>query len=199
MRRFVGYLPGVEEPFDVELVAASDHADLAVLQCSNVTGQVPPLELREEPVEAGDEVIILGFPTGIQALLARADESFVEALAKEGDLDFWAVARRLAKTGRITPLASRGIVGQTTPAYVVYDAETTSGGSGGPVLDLDGRVVAVNAAVIPQFGGSNLGVPAEKARQLLAAASATAPAAEPTAPVVVPAAAGDSEVGADRP
>ena len=65
-------------------------------------------------------------------------------------LDVVRVARRLAKTGHVTPLASRGIVGQTTSAYVVYDAETTSGGSGGPVLDLDGRVVAVNAAIIPQ-------------------------------------------------
>ncbi len=195
MRRFVGYLPEVGEPFDVELVAAGDDADLAVLRCSNVTGRVPPLELREAPAEAGDEVIILGFPTGIQALLARADESFVAALAKESELDFWGVARRLAKAGHIGPLASRGIVGQTTSAYVVYDAETTSGGSGGPVLDLEGRVAAVNAAIIPQFGGSNLGVPAAKARELLAAAGAgEPPAAEPALQTL-----GDSEVDVARP
>ncbi len=196
MRRFVGFLPEVGEPFDVELVAASDDADLAVLRCSNVTGQVPPLELRQTPAEVGDEVIILGFPTGIQALLARADESFVEALTQEGDLDFWAVARRLAKAGHIGPLASRGIVGQATSAYVVYDAETTSGGSGGPVLGLDGRVAAVNAAIIPQFGGSNLGVPAAKARELLVAAagSAVQEAVEPALQTV-----GDSEVDVARP
>ncbi len=49
----------------------------------------------------------------------------------------------------------------------MYDAETTSGGSGGPVLSLDGRVVAVNAAILPEFGGSNLGVPVARVHALI--------------------------------
>ncbi|MEE8265386.1 MAG: hypothetical protein V3R62_03500, partial [Acidiferrobacterales bacterium] len=81
--------------------------------------------------------------------------------------DFWAVAARLSEEQFIRPLASRGIVGQVTRATVVYDAETTHGGSGGPVLDINGDVIAVNAAIIPEYGGSNLGVPAEYARRLL--------------------------------
>ena len=36
-----------------------------------------------------------------------------------------------------------------------------------PVLGLDGRVVAINAAILPEFGGSNLGVPAVQAHKLL--------------------------------
>ena len=51
---------------------------------------------------------------------------------------------------------------------MVYDAETAQGGSGGPVLGLDGRVVAINAAILPEFSGSNLGVPVERAAPLLA-------------------------------
>ena len=43
---------------------------------------------------------------------------------------------------------------------------TTHGGSGGPVIGLDGRVVAVNSAIIPEFTGSNLGVPAAEAMRL---------------------------------
>ena len=59
-----------------------------------------------------------------------------------------------------------------TSAAVVYDADTTSGGSGGPVVNLDGEVIAVNMAILPEFGGSNLGVPIDKARELLAPAAA---------------------------
>ncbi|NIT68822.1 MAG: hypothetical protein GWN51_17705, partial [Gemmatimonadetes bacterium] len=66
----------------------------------------------------------------------------------------------LARGGYVAPLATVGIIGQTTEVAIVYDAETTHGGSGGPVLDLDGEVIAVNAAILPEFGGSNLGVPA---------------------------------------
>ena len=46
-------------------------------------------------------------------------------------------------------------------------AETTRGGSGGPVLSLSGEVVAVTSAVVTEFGGSNIGVPAFQALPLL--------------------------------
>ena len=178
--RFQGYLKDVGEPFDVELVAKSDDADVAVLKCTLVTSRVRPLPLAETPPEPGDEVIVLGYPTGIRALLARTDVAFVNQLMKAGDLDFWQVARRLAEAGHIAPLATRGFVGQVTPAAVVYDAETTSGGSGGPVVNLDGEVVAVNMAILPEFGGSNLGVPIAKARELLVSPE---PRSDPFKPV----------------
>ena len=54
-----------------------------------------------------------------------------------------------------------------TDAAVVYDAATAAGGSGGPVLGLDGRVLAINAAILRNFNGSNLGVPIEPALRLL--------------------------------
>ena len=42
------------------------------------------------------------------------------------------------------------------------------------MIDLDGAVVAVNSAILPEFGGSNLGVPAAYARQLIDAAQRSA-------------------------
>jgi S1-C subfamily serine protease len=113
-------------------------------------------QLSETTPQPGDEVIVMGYPTGIRA--------------SEGQPDFWNVVSRLSETGRISPLATRGIVGQVTAAAVVYDAETTSGGSGGPVISLNGEVVAINTAILPEFGGSNLGVPVKRARELLAIA-----------------------------
>ena len=77
------------------------------------------------------------------------------------------VKKHLSEAGHIGPLATRGIVGQVTADKVVYDAETTSGGSGGPVLGLNGEVQAINAAILTDFDGSNLGVPAAEARRLL--------------------------------
>jgi S1-C subfamily serine protease len=50
---------------------------------------------------------------------------------------------------------------------LVYDAETTSGGSGGPVFGPDGSVVGVNFAVTRDFSGSNFWVPIHFARPLL--------------------------------
>ena len=167
MHRMIGYLPGVEEAFGVALVLADDTADVAVMRCDSVTRSVEPLPLSQAPAQPGEEVFVLGYPTGIRALLARTNQAFVDSLMQSGSADFWTTAQRLAQAGHIGPLATRGIIGQATPDKVVYDAETTSGGSGGPVLGLDGTVKAVNAAILIDFDGSNLGVPAEAARRLL--------------------------------
>jgi S1-C subfamily serine protease len=167
VRRFVGYLPGMRESFDVELVRASDTLDVALLRCKPVDAEVQPLQLAETSPRPGDEVIVMGYPTGIQALLARADPVAVQAILDAGPLDFWQIVRRLSEDDLIAPLATVGVVGQVTTTSVVYDAETTHGGSGGPVLNLNGQVLAVNAAILPQFGGSNLGVPAAEALRLL--------------------------------
>ncbi|NIM01422.1 MAG: hypothetical protein GTN89_11400 [Acidobacteria bacterium] len=167
MWRLIGYLPGTAEPFDIEFVRASETLDVALLRFDPVDAGIRPLELADAPPEPGDEVIVLGYPTGIQALLARAGPEAVERILGPEELDFWQVARRLSGDELIEPLATVGIVGQVTPSSVVYDAETTYGGSGGPVLNLDGRVLAVNAAILPQFGGSNMGVPAREALKLL--------------------------------
>jgi S1-C subfamily serine protease len=176
MHRLVGYLPGQSEPFDVELVLASETVDLAVVRSSTTFPlQVTPLALREEPAQAGDEVLVLGYPTGVRALLARSSPEFVDELTSEAGVDFWTVARRLSDAGLIEPLATQGIVGQVTETRIVYDAETSSGGSGGPVLAYDQGVVAINTAILSEFGGSNLGVPAGEARELLARVLADRP------------------------
>lgn len=159
MTRFIAYFPGQPTPVTLSLLALSDSMDLAVLAMDRGAG-VPGLELAAKAPAPGDEVIVMGYPTGLMSMLAQSGSTFVQDLKEAGETGFWVVAGRLAAADLIAPLASRGIVGQATSVTVVYDAETTHGGSGGPVLSVGGRVVAVNTAIIPEFGGSNLGVPA---------------------------------------
>ena len=168
MIKYIAYLPGKEEPNTVELVRVSQDADLAVLRRKDATMPMHGLELATQPPTPGDEVIVMGYPTGLRSMLAQSGEVFVEELVKSADTGFWSIAARLAAKGHIAPLASRGIVSQATPTTIVYDAETTLGGSGGPVLDTNGAVVAVSTAILPEYGGSNLGVPVAKLRELLA-------------------------------
>lgn len=169
MRRLIGYVAGAGDPVELTLVGTSKAHDLAVMRASDAARLGAPLRFAASSPQPGDEVILLGYPTGIRAVLARAGEKFVQDLGKRPGIDFWSIARELAKAGRIQPLASRGIVGQVTNEAVVYDAETTQGGSGGPVLALSGEVIAVNTAILPEFGGSNMGVPVRHVAELLAA------------------------------
>jgi serine protease Do len=167
MAKFIAYQPGIAAAVPVELVRTRKNADLAVFRRTDGAPPIPGLDLAEAAPAAGDEVIVMGYPTGLRSMLAQSGEAFIDELQKSKDIGFWTVAARLAKKGYIGPLASRGIIGQATVATIVYDAETTHGGSGGPVLDTNGAVVAVNTAILPEYGGSNLGVPAAKVRELL--------------------------------
>ncbi|HEX9630936.1 MAG TPA: trypsin-like peptidase domain-containing protein [Gemmatimonadales bacterium] len=167
MRRMIAYVPGAPDSLPLQLVGVSDSVDLALFRGTGAVRGLTVLPLAEYAAQAGEEVIVLGYPLGMRALMARADAQFLADLRAGDDVDFWTLGARLARTGQVAPLASRGIVSQVTREAVVYDAETTSGGSGGPVLSMRGEVLAVTSAILPEFGGSNLGVPVARARGLL--------------------------------
>ncbi|MEM8687032.1 MAG: serine protease, partial [Pseudomonadota bacterium] len=170
MIRFEGFFPGTPDPLGVSLVGASETADLALIKSTD-QGEMPKdlgLPLAAQKPAPGDQVIILGYPTGLRSMLARAGETFVRKLQAAKISGFWDIAAALAREGRIRPLASQGIVGQIAAETIVYDAQTTHGGSGGPVLNAAGEVLAVNSAIVPKFGGSNLGVPVSSVLELLA-------------------------------
>lgn len=167
IHRILAYFPGMHGALSVEIVQVGETIDMALLRPTETTGDFVPLEFESRAPRPGDEVLLLGYPTGMRALVARASTEFIESITQDNVNDFWTVAQRLSEVGYIKPLASRGIVGQTEEAFISYDAETTFGGSGGPVLDIQGRVIAINTAIMPEFGGANMGIPARRARRFI--------------------------------
>ena len=168
IQRIVGYLPGIDEPFDLEVQASHAQANLAILRSTALEDRVAGLRLAESIPEIGDEILILGYPSGVRSLLARANPTYVSRLLADGPLGFWDIACHLAHGGYLVPLATVGNIGQITAGAIVYDANTTLVGSGGPILTLDGAVVALNAVVLPEFGGSSTsGVPIQQVRELM--------------------------------
>ena len=166
IQRLWAFLPGESRPLVLHVEAVSESDDLSLLRSESAPGAAP-LKLNPALPQPGSEVIVLGYPLGVQALVVRAGPEFIESLSQDDDLDLWVLVQRLADAGYVKPLATQGIVSQVSPKVIVYDAETALGGSGGPVLNLSGEVIAVNFAVMKEFGGANLGVPARSAIQLL--------------------------------
>ena len=77
------------------------------------------------------------------------------------------VMNELAKRKLIRPLVTQGHIGDVLADKIVYDAATTSGGSGGPLFNRNGKVIGVNFAILSDFGGSNLAVPVRYADELV--------------------------------
>ena len=165
--RLIAYLPEVAEPISATLVDTSETADVALLTIAPIQFEDRGLELAKSRPRIGDTVFLLGYPTGLKSLIAQAGEDFMEEMIESASTGFWAVGGELAKRRLIRPLASGGIVAQINTGAILYDAETTVGGSGGPALNRDGQVVAINAAILPEFGGSNIGVPVSHLNDLL--------------------------------
>lgn len=165
---FPGKAPIDVPPASIKL--RDDDLDVAVVQLpAEALEGVPVLALREGPLDGDDQrAIVVGYPTGLAAMLARADAALVASL-QEREASMADVIRELAATGQVAPVITQGTFSNLQDRVVTYDAPTTHGGSGGPVLDGDGQVVAVNYAIMREFGGSNLGVPIRWAKELLPA------------------------------
>jgi S1-C subfamily serine protease len=149
-----------------------DEIDVAVVRVA-IDGVAPlplplplPLSTEDPGGLAGKRVLLAGYPTGVGALLAKADAAIARRLTA-GGADLTGIVAGLIAERAIAPSITQGALGAVLPTKLVYDAETTSGGSGGPVFGPDGTVIGVNFAVLQGFGGSNFGVPIRFARELL--------------------------------
>lgn len=163
------YFPDAPQGLHVEIQEISKDADLALL-----TGNVTELKrstFKLDPGKtgaiSGQPLISLGYATGLSAILARASEDAVQDIVKVTGGDAKGVIDELARRNLIRPLVTQGHIGDVLTDRIVYDAQTTSGGSGGPLINQAGQVVGVTYAVVKGFGGSNFGVPIRYAEPLL--------------------------------
>ncbi len=163
------YFPGEANGVPVGISQISQDADLAVVHgdLSELKRPVLKLDARKEAAVSGEALISFGYATGIDAILARAGDETVREIVKESEGDPKLILAELAKRKLIRPLVTQGHVGDVLPDKIVYDAQTTSGGSGGPLLNPQGGVIGVTFAVVKGFGGSNFGVPIRFASPLL--------------------------------
>src|SRR5204862_5432943 len=77
------------------------------------------------------------------------------------------VMEELARRKLIRPITTQGHIGDVLPDKIVYDAQTTSGGSGGPLFNNEGKVIGINFAMVREFGGSNFAIPVGYGKSLL--------------------------------
>ncbi len=163
------YFPGVAHGIPITTKRISSAADVAVLK-GNVSGlglrRLALVDARHSAI-GGSPVVLLGYPTGVEAILARTGASTLQAIAASSKGDSKQVMEELAHRHLITPVVTQGHIGDVLPDKIVYDAQTTSGGSGGPLFNDQGQVIGINFAMVRDFGGSNFAIPVRFGEQLL--------------------------------
>jgi DNA-binding response OmpR family regulator/S1-C subfamily serine protease len=163
------YFPGVSHGIPVALQKISSDADLAVV-AGNISGlKLKLLTMDDSPKAAvsGQSVVLIGYPTGVDAILARTSEDAIRSIAANTNGDSKSLMSELAHRNLIRPVNTQGHIGDVLSDKIIYDAQTTSGGSGGPLFNAEGKVIAVNVAMLRDFGGSNFAIPVRYAKPLL--------------------------------
>ena len=163
------YFPGISRGIPLKLRRISSEADVAVV-AGNVSGLKLKLLTMDDDSKAaisGEPVVLIGYPTGIDAILARSSEDALRSIAASTNGDLAGVMAELARRKLIRPVNTQGHIGDVLKDKIVYDAQTTSGGSGGPLFNSEGKVIAVNVAMLRDFGGSNFAIPVRYAKRLL--------------------------------
>jgi DNA-binding response OmpR family regulator/S1-C subfamily serine protease len=166
------YFPGDPRAFTTEIEEISKSADLATMRIKMQDLKRPVLTIDSGKGAAvtGEPVVLMGYATGLAAILARTDEDTAQQIMSHSGSDVSQVLDELARRNLIHPLITQGHIGDILPDKIVFDAQTTSGGSGGPLFNKDGKVIGVTFAVLKGFGGSNFGIPIRFSEPLLAPA-----------------------------
>ncbi len=163
------YFPGDPRAFHAEIREISKETDLAAVSVNmqDLKRSVLSIDAQNGAATSGQAIILMGYATGIAAILARTDEDTAQNIMKQSSGDVSQVLGELAKRNLIRPLITQGHIGDVLPDKIVFDAQTTSGGSGGPLFNRDGKVIGVTYAVLKGFGGSNFGIPIRFSQPLL--------------------------------
>ena len=179
LKKLNAYFPDHAQPIPLKFKAAGSRDDLAVvvLDTKDFPADIPviPLESDDDALAVGKTVVMMGFPNGIDRLLALLDDAESRSIQQRygGSLD--SLLGHLAESRRIQPLTTQGNITDVNSRRIAYDARTAEGGSGAPVFGPTGRVIGVNFAVFTENEASNFAVPIRYAIALLERSGWTSP------------------------
>jgi serine protease Do len=142
-RLFVIAEDGIPRP--ARVIGGFAGSDLAVLEVDDTEGLIPLPFGSSETAEVGDPVIAIGNALGLDETQPTVSAGIISA------------------KGRSLPTNT----GVQLEGLLQTDAAINSGNSGGPLLDVEGRVIGVNTAIIQSAQNIGFSIPIEQASDLI--------------------------------
>jgi hypothetical protein len=169
--RIVAFFPGIRQPFVLRLRQTTAREDLAVgtLEGREIPASLPALPLDTDPDTAmiGGTVVMMGYPSGEDRLMATIPEAEARALRERCGASAETLLTCLSDRNYIKPLTTQGHITDLQGRNIVYDARNAVGGSGSPLFGPKGRVVGVNFATFTEMADQNYAVPVKFLQPLL--------------------------------
>jgi S1-C subfamily serine protease len=171
LKKLMAYFPDLPQPITLKFKQAAQRDDLAVclLDVKETPTGIPvlPLDRDSDAMGVGKTVIMMGYPSGPDRLLALRDDAEARMIQARCGASLESLLGCLSEKNRIQPLTTQGNITDLADRRIVYDARTAEGGSGAPLFGQSGRVIGVNFAVFTENSASNFAVPVNYAITLL--------------------------------
>jgi S1-C subfamily serine protease len=181
LKRLMAYFPNTPQPFTLKFQQAAQREDIAVLiiEAEEIPTTIPllPLETDTDAVAIGKSVVLLGYPSGPDRILALLDDQEARGIQARYGGSLESLLRFLSDRKRIQPATTQGHITDLDARRIVFDARTAEGGSGGPLFGPSGNVIGISFAVFTENTASNFAVPVRFAVRLLEQAGWKAPEA----------------------
>ncbi len=143
-------LEGKKEPLKAKIIAGDARSDIALLQLENGPQKFASLKLGDsDRVQVGDPAIAVGNPFGFDHTVTSG---IVSARGRNG-----------------SAMGPFGDPGPDVDDMIQTDAAINPGNSGGPLLNSDGEMVGLNAAIFSQSGafiGIGFAIPSRVVREI---------------------------------
>jgi S1-C subfamily serine protease len=169
--RIVAFFPGIRTPFVIRVRQASPRDDLAVgtIDPQTLPADLPalPLDKDSDAGTIGKTVVMMGYPSGEDRLLATIPEAEARQIRERYGSSVESLMSYLADRNYIKPLTTQGHITDLESRSIVYDARNAVGGSGSPLFGQSGRVIGVNYATFTEMPDQNYAVPVRFAYPLL--------------------------------
>ncbi|HYE16772.1 MAG TPA: trypsin-like peptidase domain-containing protein [Pyrinomonadaceae bacterium] len=172
--RIVAFFPGVRLPFVMKVRQSSTRDDLAVAQveAKDFPPTIPalPLDRKSEAAGVGKAVVMMGYPSGEERLLATLPEAEARSIMQRYGASVETLLTHLSERNYIKPLTTQGHISDLESRGIIYDAKNAVGGSGSPLFGQSGRVIGINFATFTGLPDQNYAVPVSALYPLLARA-----------------------------
>ena len=137
-----------EQSIAAEVLAADPELDLAVVKVSGVKDVPRPIDCQHEPkLTETMPIYIVGFPLGNELAMSKGNPAITVGKGSVSSL-------RLDDEGRL--------------AVVQIDGAINHGNSGGPIVDVQGRLVGIAVAFMKHGSSIGLAIPSHKLTEVLA-------------------------------
>jgi hypothetical protein len=178
LNHLLAFFPGQRQPIPliVKSTLKTDDVAVCVLQSKIIPPGVPALPLDQESgtLEVGKPVVLMGYPSGSDRLLALLPEKEAVGLM-EYDASLTSLLDQLAKRKLIRPMMTQGHIRDMYKNRIVVDGMTNHGSSGTPMFGENGKVIGLTFAVLADDPTSNFAAGIQSAIVQLRIAGWTAP------------------------